>query len=210
MTRASPCAFKYEAEFRAGQGSELEDGTSLADRCPAAWPRMCHQSDRRGASLQLERGPSPCSDRTPPCALGKGREREGEGGARAPSASEVHSASLPAAGEISPPLLPPLQRSVAATCKQLAPRGQAGAIRTRSWGYRDTPLSSRSPSSRWQDLWSAAPRATRGLLHCLETSANSCLLGAQPGWGQQGGSLGLSTVRKFEAFLLKRSSSPVD
>lgn len=35
----------------------------------------------------------------------------------------------------------------------------------------------------------AAFRATRGLLHCLKTLTNSCLLGAQPGWGQQGRSL---------------------
>ena len=32
MTQASPAAFKFEAEFRAGWGSGLGEGTSLADQ----------------------------------------------------------------------------------------------------------------------------------------------------------------------------------
>lgn len=62
------------------------------------------------------------------------------------------------------------------------------------------PLLSRSPSSRRQGLWSAALRATRGFLHCLKTLANSCLLCAQPGCGQQRGSLRPSTLGNLRVF----------
>lgn len=47
---------------------------------------------------------------------------------------------------------------------------------------------------------------TRGLPRCLKTLANRCLLGAQPSWGPQGGSLRVSTLRTFE--FVRRNVSP--
>lgn len=56
----------------------LEKGTYFADQMFLFWPRMCHQPDLTGASLQLECGSNPCSDRTPPKLRGKGESwREG-------------------------------------------------------------------------------------------------------------------------------------
>lgn len=74
MTRAFPSAFKYEAEFRAGPGSELGEGTSLADqmslclaknvsparpnRCisaAAVWPQPLLRQDPTLSSRRRER-----------------------------------------------------------------------------------------------------------------------------------------------------------
>ena len=148
-------------------------GPPLLTRCPSAWPRMCHQPDPTGVSLQPKCGPCPCSDRTPPWAPGEGRGEEGEAGGQQGGHPGAHPASLPATGVGSPAPLPLAQ--------------ELG-----HWALgagQDIPLPSGALPLGGRTLAPAAFRATRGLLHCLKTLTNSCLLGAQPGWGQRGGSL---------------------
>lgn len=160
MTLASPTAFKYEAEFRPGQGSALGEGTSLADQMALRLAKNVSPARPNRCISAAAVWPQPLLRQDP--TLGPGRRERVGGRGRGP-AREV------SWGSARPVFLPRgwtaqlwslrLRQGISAPCdSQLS-----WPMSSWSWGRRDIPFSSKSPSSRWQDVRPAALRASRGL-----------------------------------------------
>lgn len=137
MTQASSAAFKFEAELRAGWGSGLGEGTSLADQMSLrlaknvspAGPNRCISAAKVWPLPLLRQDPTLSSQR---------RERTGERGQC--SARRVSRG-------------PPGQSSCLGNGQPCSTPSGPGAGDLGSGGRTGYPPSIGSPSSRWQDFW---------------------------------------------------------
>lgn len=105
MTLASPTAFKYETEFRAGQGSVLGEGTSPADQMSLRLAKNVSPARPNRCISAAAVWPQPLLRQDPTLGPGR-RETVGGRGLSKGGVLGVHSANLPATGVHSPALLP--------------------------------------------------------------------------------------------------------
>lgn len=146
MTQASLAAFKFEAEFRAGWGSGLGEGTSLADQMSLrlaknvspAGPNRCISAAKVWPLPLLRQDPTLTSRRRERRG-GRGRFSARRASRGPPSQSSCHGSGQPRSTPSGP------------GAGALGPGGRTGY-----------PPSIRSPSSRWQDLWPGSFQSHQG------------------------------------------------